>query len=53
MNGPNVTGATGMRAVNSNQVKRRVLQQAVAENLDTIRGLPPRAIRPGNRLVRL
>ncbi|MGZ5432127.1 MAG: N-acetylmuramoyl-L-alanine amidase family protein [Thermoanaerobaculia bacterium] len=53
MNGPNVTGATGMRAVNSNQVKRRVLQEAVAENLETIRGLPPRGIRPVNRLMRL
>lgn len=42
-----------MRAANINQVKRRVLQQAVAENLDTIRGLPPRAIRTGNRWVRL
>ena len=40
-----------MRAANINQVKRRVLQEAVAENLDTIRGLPPRAIRPGNRLA--
>jgi N-acetylmuramoyl-L-alanine amidase len=42
-----------MRAANLNNVKRRVLQQAVAENLETIRGLPPRAIRPGNLRMRL
>jgi len=34
-------------------VKRRVLRQAVAENLDVIRGVPPRAVRPGNRYVRI
>lgn len=28
------------------KVKRRLLKQAVADNLDTIRGLPPRAVRP-------
>lgn len=42
-----------MRAVNIDRVKRRVLQQAVAENVDVIRGLPPRAIRPGHRLWRV
>jgi N-acetylmuramoyl-L-alanine amidase len=34
-------------------MKRRVLQEAVAENLDTIRGLPPRAARPAQRALRL
>ncbi|HYC90620.1 MAG TPA: N-acetylmuramoyl-L-alanine amidase [Thermoanaerobaculia bacterium] len=34
-------------------MKRRVLQEAVAENLDTIRGLPPRAVRPAPRALRL
>ena len=42
-----------MRASNIDRVKRRVLQQAVAENVDVIRGLPPRAVRPANRLIRL
>ncbi len=42
-----------MRAANIDPVKRRVLQQAVAENLDTIRGLPPRGVRPANRRARL
>ena len=42
-----------MRSANINYVKRRVLKQAVAENLETIRGLPPRAIRTGNRWIRL
>ena len=53
MNGPAVTGATGMRSVSYERVKRRVLQEAVAENLDTIRGLPPRAMRPAARWLRL
>ncbi len=35
------------------RVKRRVLQEAVAENLDTIRGLPPRGARPASRAFRL
>ena len=42
-----------MRAVNIQRVKRRVLQQAVAENVDVIRGLPPRGVRSMNRLCRL
>src|SRR4051812_5220019 len=29
--------------------KRQLLREAVAENLDTIRGLPPRAVRPLRR----
>ena len=43
----------GMRAANIERVKRRMLQQAVAENLDVIRGVPPRALRSGTRLWRL
>ena len=39
----------GMRAANIERVKRRMLQQAVAENLDVIRGVPPRALRSGRR----
>jgi N-acetylmuramoyl-L-alanine amidase len=35
------------------RVKRRVLQEAVAENLDTIRGLPPRRARTLSRVLRL
>src|SRR5688500_16797013 len=42
-----------MRAVNIERVKRRVLEQAVAENVDVMRGLPPRAVRPGHRLFRV
>jgi N-acetylmuramoyl-L-alanine amidase len=42
-----------MRAANITNVKRRVLQQAVAENVETIRGLPPRGARPGHLRFRL
>lgn len=42
-----------MRAVKIERVKRRMLQEAVAENLDTIRGGPPRALRPVQRHGRL
>jgi len=42
-----------MRAAKMDRVKRRLLRQAVADNIDTIRGLPPRAVRPGNRFLRL
>lgn len=42
-----------MRAATIDRVKRRVLEQAVAENLDTIRGLPPRGLRRRVRLTRL
>jgi N-acetylmuramoyl-L-alanine amidase len=35
------------------RVKRRLLKQAVADNIDTIRGLPPRAVRPAHRFFRL
>ena len=41
------------RAANINRVKRRLLREAVADNLDTIRGVPPRALRPGRRVWRL
>jgi len=42
-----------VRSASHDRVKRRVLQEAVAENLDTIRGLPPRAVRPAPRALRL
>jgi N-acetylmuramoyl-L-alanine amidase len=42
-----------MRAGNIDRVKRQMLQQAVAENLDVIRGVPPRALRPVRRISRL
>jgi len=35
------------------RAKRRVLRQAVADNLETIRGLPPRGVRPNVRRSRL
>ncbi|HUP59054.1 MAG TPA: N-acetylmuramoyl-L-alanine amidase [Thermoanaerobaculia bacterium] len=34
-------------------MKRRVVREAVAENVDVIRGMPPRAVRPMNRLTRV
>jgi N-acetylmuramoyl-L-alanine amidase len=42
-----------MKAARIERVKRRVLREAVAENLEVIRGVPPRALRPANRLGRL
>lgn len=42
-----------MRAGKVSRVKRHVLAQAVAENLDTIKGLPPRKTRAGYRLGRI
>ncbi len=42
-----------MRAANITRVKRRLVREAVAENLDVIRGMPPRSIRPLNRFFRL
>lgn len=42
-----------MRAANTQRIRRRVLQEAVTDNLETIRGLPPRALRPARRLGRL
>jgi N-acetylmuramoyl-L-alanine amidase len=35
------------------RVKRQLLREAVADNLDTIRGLPPRSLRPSRRLGHL
>jgi N-acetylmuramoyl-L-alanine amidase len=40
-----------MRVESRERVRRRVLEEAVAENLDTIRGLPPRALRTPNRFA--
>jgi len=42
-----------MRAPNIERVKRQMLEQAVAENLEAIRGMPPRALRPMTRHSRL
>jgi N-acetylmuramoyl-L-alanine amidase len=42
-----------MRADKIDRVKRRLLKQAVADNLETIQGLPPRTIRGPRRLLRL
>lgn len=42
-----------MRVANIDRVKRRMLRQAVAENLDVMRGGPPRSLRPVTRLGRL
>lgn len=38
-----------MRAAKINKVRRRLLEAAITDNLDTIRGLPPRAIRARQR----
>jgi N-acetylmuramoyl-L-alanine amidase len=35
------------------RVKRQLLREAVADNLDTIRGLPPRSLRQSRRIARL
>jgi N-acetylmuramoyl-L-alanine amidase len=35
------------------RVKRQLLREAVADNLDTIRGLPPRSLRSSRRLAHL
>jgi N-acetylmuramoyl-L-alanine amidase len=42
-----------MRAGQLHRVKRQALRQAVADNLETIRGLPPRRLQPGPRMLRL
>lgn len=42
-----------MRAGKIERVKRQLLREAVAENLDTIRGLPPRGVRPLRRTARV
>ncbi len=38
-----------MRPGKADRVKRQLLTEAVADNLDTIRGLPPRSLRPARR----
>jgi len=40
-----------MRAGKIKRVKRRLLREAVADNLDTIRGGPPKRVRPAHRLT--
>src|SRR3954454_14501760 len=42
-----------MRLGKVDRVKRQLLTEAVADNLDTIRGLPPRSLRPTRRSVRV
>jgi N-acetylmuramoyl-L-alanine amidase len=42
-----------MRAGTIDRVKRHLLREAVTDNLDTIRGLPPRSIRPARRAGRV
>jgi len=42
-----------MRADKIDRVKRRLLKEAVADNLETMQGLPPRTIRGPRRLLRL
>jgi N-acetylmuramoyl-L-alanine amidase len=42
-----------MRAGTSDRVRRRLLKQAVADNIETIRGLPPRSVRTSHRTLRL
>ena len=43
--------ADGMRAEKIDRVKRRLLQEAVADNLETMAGLPPRGLRRRRRLL--
>src|SRR5437763_1506101 len=40
-----------MRGGQIDRVKRQLLRQAVSDNLDTIRGLPPRSLRPSRRFA--
>jgi N-acetylmuramoyl-L-alanine amidase len=42
-----------MTAAQIQRVKRRVLREAVAENLEVMRGAPPRAVRPAYRIARI
>jgi N-acetylmuramoyl-L-alanine amidase len=42
-----------MRPGKVDRVKRQLLTEAVADNLDTIRGLPPRSLRPAHRTARV
>jgi N-acetylmuramoyl-L-alanine amidase len=41
-----------MRVGNIDRVKRQLLREAVSDNFDTIRGLPPRSMRRGQRVRR-
>src|SRR5688500_20394729 len=40
-----------MRPGKIERVKRQLLSEAVTDNLDTIRGLPPRSLRPARRIA--
>ena len=42
-----------MKAAKIDRVRRRLLKEAVTDNLDTIRGLPPRSVRPLHRASNL
>lgn len=42
-----------MRAANIERVRRRVLREAVAENVNVIRGIRPQTLRPASRWIRL
>lgn len=42
-----------MRAGKIDRVKRQLLHEAVSDNLDTIRGLPPRSVRRARRLAKV
>jgi N-acetylmuramoyl-L-alanine amidase len=42
-----------MREGKLHRVKRQLLREAVAENVDTMRGLPPRGVRPLRRTMRI
>jgi len=42
-----------MRAGKIERVKRQLLHEAVSDNFDTIRGLPPRPVRRGRRLAKV
>lgn len=46
-------GASGMRAATVDRVKRQLLRDAVTDNVDTMRGLPPRSARPMRRAGRV
>lgn len=40
----------GIRAARLRRIKHRVLRDAIEENLETIRGVPPRSVRKGYRI---
>lgn len=41
----------GLRAARLRRIKHRVLRDAIEENLDTIRGAPPKSVRRGRRIL--